>query len=128
MANRRRHSRAGRFFPLRAIDASGCRDQSAPSQDILRTEVRPARYSTDMLTRTDRMLRPLAFVAPLVLAALPVIAQVATADAEKPRPPVPTKPEDLGGGHMVMMIIFGLGLLALVIGACLIPAKRGHMD
>ena len=90
--------------------------------------MRPARYSTDMLTRTDRMLRPLAFVAPLVLAALPVIAQVATADAEKPRPPVPTKPEDLGGGHMVMMIIFGLGLLALVIGACLIPAKRGHMD
>lgn len=81
-----------------------------------------------MLTRTDRMLRPLAFVAPLVLAALPVIAQVATAEAEKPRPPVPTKAEDLGGGHMVMMIIFGALLLAMVVGACLIPAKRGHMD
>ncbi|MBY0113354.1 MAG: hypothetical protein K2Y21_11070 [Phycisphaerales bacterium] len=88
---------------------------------LANTEISPAALS-------NRVLRPLAWVAPLVFAALPVIAQVTTATAEKPRPPVPTKAEDLGGGHMVMMIIFGLGLLAIVIGACLIPAKRGHMD
>lgn len=86
------------------------------------------RYSTGMLTRLCRGIRPLSWIAPLVLAALPVVAQVTTAVPDKPRPPVPTKQEDLGGGDMVMMIIFGLGLLAIVIGACLIPAKRGHMD
>ncbi|HEX8877438.1 MAG TPA: hypothetical protein VK176_06975 [Phycisphaerales bacterium] len=81
-----------------------------------------------MLTRTRRGWIAASWIAPLALAALPTLAQVATAVAEKPRPPVPTKPEELGGGHMVMMILFGLGLLALVIGACLMPAKRGHMD
>jgi hypothetical protein len=81
-----------------------------------------------MLTRFCRGIRPLSWFAPLVLAALPVVAQVTTAAPDKPRPPVPTKPEDLGGGAMVMMIIFGLGLLAIVIGACLMPSKRGHMD
>ncbi|MBX3379876.1 MAG: hypothetical protein KF805_07255 [Phycisphaeraceae bacterium] len=57
------------------------------------------------------------------------VAQVATADlAERPRPPVPKAPEQLMGGHGVFMILIGLILLGLVVGACLIPVKRGHMD
>lgn len=57
------------------------------------------------------------------------MAQVATADlAERPRPPVPKSPEQLMGGHGVLMILCGVILLGLVVGACLIPVKRGHMD
>ena len=93
-----------------------------------RTESARVRYSTGMLTRISRGIRPLSWIAPLALFALPLLAQVTTAVPDKPRPPVPTKVEDVGGGDMVMMIIFGLGLLAIVIGACLMPSKRGHMD
>ena len=31
-------------------------------------------------------------------------------------------------GHGVLMIFIGVILLALVVGACLIPVKRGHLD
>ncbi|MGH7242279.1 MAG: hypothetical protein ACREJD_02540 [Phycisphaerales bacterium] len=58
-----------------------------------------------------------------------VLAQVATADlSERPRPPIPKAPEQLMGGHGILMIIIGVILLGLVVGACLIPVKRGHMD
>jgi len=64
-----------------------------------------------------------------VLLASSAMAQVATGDlAERPRPPVPKSPEELMAGHGVLMIILGVILLGLVIGACLIPVKRGHMD
>lgn len=57
------------------------------------------------------------------------LAQVATADlAERPRPPIPKSPEQLMAGHGVLMILVGVILLGLVVGACLIPAKRGHLD
>lgn len=57
------------------------------------------------------------------------LAQVQTADlAERPRPPMAKNPEQLMAGHGVLMIILGVVLLALVVGATLIPAKRGHMD
>lgn len=57
------------------------------------------------------------------------VAQVGTADlSERPRPPIPKATEQLMTGHGVLMIIIGVILLGLVVGACLIPVKRGHLD
>ena len=58
-----------------------------------------------------------------------LLAQVQTTNlAPRPTPPIPKGQEQLMGGHGVFMILFGVVLLAIVIGACLISPKRGHMD
>ncbi|MBX3388356.1 MAG: hypothetical protein KF691_02745 [Phycisphaeraceae bacterium] len=57
------------------------------------------------------------------------VAQVSTADlSERPRPPIPKAAEQLMTGHGVLMILIGVILIGLVVGTCLIPAKRGHLD
>ncbi|MBL8874571.1 MAG: hypothetical protein JNM86_02110 [Phycisphaerae bacterium] len=83
-----------------------------------------------LLSGICRGLIPVAAVcASGVLTASTALAQVATGDlAERPTPPIPKSPEQLMGGHGILMILLGVILLGLVVGACLIPVKRGHMD
>jgi len=59
--------------------------------------------------------------------ALPVVAQdtPAAADAGSPKPPTPDKLED---GPVVMNYFTMIIIIALVVGANLIPSKRGHQD
>lgn len=106
--------------------------------DTGRTGRFPGRYSTGMKSLLFRPCSAVASYAGVRIAGVLVsavllsstaIAQVATGDlAERPRPPIPKSPEQLMGGHGVLMIILGVILLGLVVGACLIPVKRGHMD
>jgi heme/copper-type cytochrome/quinol oxidase subunit 1 len=83
-----------------------------------------------LLSRMSRAALPLAVACAAILAtANSALAQVATADlAARPVPPVPKAPEQLMAAHGVLMIILGVIFLGLVVGACLIPVKRGHMD
>ncbi len=66
-------------------------------------------------------------VAPMVVVPLAVAQQpAADPNAAKPlTPPTPGKPDDppLVMNYMTMMLIIGL-----VVGANLIPSKRGHQD
>lgn len=98
-----------------------------------RTGPAAGRYSTGMSTllfRLSRVALPFAGACAAIFAtATSALAQVATADlAQRPSPPVPKSPEQLMAGHGVLMIILGVIFLGLVVGACLIPVKRGHMD
>ncbi len=85
------------------------------------------------MKRAPRFLAPLAsfILAFGAVTALPspALAQVNVTDTT-PRltPPVPKSPEDLGAAYGVFMIILGVVLLGLVVGATLIPPKRGHQD
>ncbi|MFO0859378.1 MAG: hypothetical protein U0570_02395 [Phycisphaerales bacterium] len=65
----------------------------------------------------------------LIVSGATTLAQVPTGDlSERPRPPTAKTAEQLMTGHGVLMILIGVVLLALVVGATLIPAKRGHLD
>lgn len=47
---------------------------------------------------------------------------------ERIAPPVPSKPEEVGAVGSILVVAAGLAVLGLVIGATLIPPKRGHLD
>lgn len=98
-----------------------------------RTVHERGRYSTGMKSLLLGICRGVVPVAAVcvsgVVTASTALAQVATGDlSERPTPPIPKSPEQLMGGHGILMILLGVILLGLVVGACLIPVKRGHMD
>ncbi len=68
----------------------------------------------------------LASVLVLPMAAAPVMAQdTPVADPGPPRPPNPQKPDE---PPVVMNFLTMLIIIGLVIGANLIPSRRGHQD
>ncbi len=64
------------------------------------------------------MIHIASFMVVLALAALPALAQ-------ELKPPTPGKVDE---PPVIMNILFLIVILAVVVGAFVIPAKRGHQD
>lgn len=71
-----------------------------------------------------RIAMPLGAFAGLAMTATHALAQAAKA-AEPLRPPTPGKADE---PPMLMIVLLSIVLVALVIGATLIPSRRGHQD
>jgi hypothetical protein len=81
---------------------------------------------TLLKSRTPRLaLAALVAAAALAAAAMPAAAQTPPPAAEPLRPPTPGRPDKppSAWNYMALVVIGGL-----VLGASLIPSKRGHQD